>query len=199
MSHLGVWEQGYCCFYRDAVFPAKAGIHVPPPSGTAGQSILRATPQMSSFRRKPESTYPQPSGTEGCRQPTGNSQSRLSGESRNPRTPTLRDGRSIHPTGNSPDVVFPAKAGIHVSPTLRDRRLPPAYGQLPESSFRRKPESTYPDPQGRRVNPSYGQLPRCRLYYENRRQAASRVTLWPRRWSWRTERRVMAARSRSSK
>ena len=234
MSHPGVWGQGYCCFYVDAVFlakdgihvsptlrdrrltpaygqlprcrlsgesrnprtlnpevrqvnaslratprvvfPAKAGIHVPRPSGTAGQSILRATPQMPSFRRKPESTYPQPSGTEGCRQPTGNSQSRLSGESRNPRTPTLRDGGSIHPTGNSPDAVFPAKAGIHVSPTLRDRRLPPAYGQLPRcrlsgesrnpripnpqgqkvaaslratpqmSSFRRKPESTYPQP-----------------------------------------------------
>ena len=35
-------------------------------------------------------------------------------------------------------------------------------------SFRRKPESTYPHPQGRQVNPSYGQLPRCRLSGESR-------------------------------
>ena len=42
-------------------------------------------------------------------------------------------------------------------------------------------------------------LIRNRLTMKDRRAGSfNRVTLWPRRWSWRTERRVMAARSRSS-
>ena len=56
-----------------------------------------------------------------------------------------------------------------------------------------------PAPKRPGITPAPKRLATLRLYYENRRQAASRVTLWPRRWSWRTERRVMAARSRSSK
>ena len=127
----------------DVVFPAKAGIHVPPPSGTAGQSILPATPQMSSFRPKPESTYPHPPNPQGRQVNPSYRQlprCRLSGESRNPRIP--------NPQGQK------VNSSLRATPQM--------------SSFRRKPESTYPHPQGRRVNPAYGQLPRCRLSGESR-------------------------------
>ena len=86
------------------VFPAKAGNHVPPTprNRPATPAELQLSP-LPSFRRKPESTYPQLPGTARQHQPNCNSHpSRLSGESRNPRTPKpSRTPSPLQPNGNS--------------------------------------------------------------------------------------------------
>ena len=100
-----------------------------------------------SFRRKPETTYPQLSKTPSPLQPNGNSHpSRLSGESRKPRNPNSQEqpgNTSLTATPTPP--VIPTKAGNHATPTPRNSPATPAELQLsPHPSFRRKPESTYP-------------------------------------------------------
>ena len=138
------------------VIPAFAGIHAPPPLHppprppqqtnptpkitqikriTVGAALVaahappnpprRPTP---SFRRKPETTQPQLPGTARQHQPNCSSPPyRLSGESRNPRTPNSQE-----PPGNTSLIAtptppaFPAKAGIHATPTPKDTRPTPA-------------------------------------------------------------------------
>ena len=90
----------------------------PQPSGTAGQSILRATPQMSSFRRKPESTYPQPSGTAGQSILRATPQMSSSGESRNPRT--------LNPEVRQVDASLPATPEVAEAHSRQSiKRIPP--------------------------------------------------------------------------
>ena len=123
-------------------------LRIPNPQGQKVNSSLRATPQMSSFRRKPESTYPQPSGTAGQSILRATPQMSSSGESRNPRT-LNPEVRQVNPAyGQLPRCRLPAKAGIHVPPTLRDGRSIHPTGNSPDVVFRRKPESTYPQPSG---------------------------------------------------
>ena len=99
----------------------------PQPSGTAGQSILRATPQMSSFRRKPESTYPQPSGTAGQSILRATPQMSSSGESRNPRT--------LNPEVRQVDATYP-------QPRQRILRATP---QMSSSGESRNPRTLNPE------------------------------------------------------
>ena len=161
-----------------SVFPAKAGNHAPPPSSpamspTANQPNpknhpnqtnnsrgspcgcprapqpaippTRPTTRLSGESRNPRT--PQLSKTPSPLQPNGNSHpSRLSGESRKPRNPNSQEqpgNTSLTATPTPP--VIPTKAGNHATPTPRNSPATPAELQLsPLPSFRRKPESTYP-------------------------------------------------------
>ena len=71
---------------------------------------------------------------------------RHSGESRNPRTPTLRDSPLNSTLRSTTETAEAWKGrGPRLSPGRRSRAAP-------HPSFRRKPESTHPNPQGQRVD-----------------------------------------------
>ncbi len=102
-------------------------------------------PPLPSFRRKQESTHPpglrSPASCQRHRHPT-----RHSGESRNPRTPTLRDSPLNSTLRSTTETAEAWKGrGPRLSPGRRSRAAP-------HPSFRRKPESTHPNPQGQRVD-----------------------------------------------
>ena len=125
------------------VFPAKAGIHVPSPESACPRVAIDTAPP------------------------------RHSGESRKPRTPTLRDspltpddgqplrqpkrGRDVDPgfrrgdgVGSSGHLSSQTEGGSN--PPTRHLAHPPSAIPPPLPSFRRKPESTHPNPQGQPVN-----------------------------------------------
>ena len=82
-----------------SVIPAKAGNHATPtPRNSPATPAELQLPPLPSFRRKPETTQPQLPGT----------------------------ARQHQPNCSSPPTVFPAKAGIHVPPTLKDTKPTPA-------------------------------------------------------------------------
>ena len=134
----------------------------PPPLRLSGESrkprapavILRHVPhskptQLQKSPKSNESQYGQPlwlPTRPPTRHPTHAPPSRHSGESRKPRNHNSQEqpgNTSLTATPTPP--VFPAKAGNHATTTPRNSPATPAELQLsPLPSFRRKPESTYP-------------------------------------------------------